>query len=187
MILLPAIDLIAGRCVRLAQGDFARETSYSDDPAAALADFAAQGARARRISSISTALAPASRASMTCSSRLARSGTRSRCRSRAGFAPPIRSRAMLDAGCRARRHRQSRADRPRRLRRHAQPASAPTASRSRSTSASRATRAIVATHGWERGSGSTLDDVLGDFPARPPPARHRHRPRRHARPAPIST
>ena len=44
MILLPAIDLIGGRCVRLAQGDFARETHYSDDPAAALADFAAQGA-----------------------------------------------------------------------------------------------------------------------------------------------
>ena len=40
MILLPAIDLIGGRCVRLAQGDFARETSYSDDPVAALADFA---------------------------------------------------------------------------------------------------------------------------------------------------
>lgn len=41
MKLLPAIDLIGGRCVRLAQGDFARETAYSDDPAAALAAFAA--------------------------------------------------------------------------------------------------------------------------------------------------
>ena len=44
MILLPAIDLIGGRCVRLAQGDFARETKYSDDPAAALGDFADGGA-----------------------------------------------------------------------------------------------------------------------------------------------
>ncbi|MCY7339908.1 MAG: 1-(5-phosphoribosyl)-5-[(5-phosphoribosylamino)methylideneamino] imidazole-4-carboxamide isomerase [Sphingomonas bacterium] len=44
MKLLPAIDLIGGRCVRLAQGDFARETVYSDDPAAALADFASGGA-----------------------------------------------------------------------------------------------------------------------------------------------
>lgn len=44
MILLPAIDLIGGRCVRLEQGDFARETAYSDDPAAALAAFAAAGA-----------------------------------------------------------------------------------------------------------------------------------------------
>lgn len=44
MKLIPAIDLIGGRCVRLVQGDFSRETVYSDDPAAALADFAAGGA-----------------------------------------------------------------------------------------------------------------------------------------------
>ncbi|MGI8943355.1 MAG: HisA/HisF-related TIM barrel protein [Qipengyuania sp.] len=44
MILLPAIDLIGGRCVRLAQGDFARETRYSDDPVTALAAFADAGA-----------------------------------------------------------------------------------------------------------------------------------------------
>jgi phosphoribosylformimino-5-aminoimidazole carboxamide ribotide isomerase len=44
MILLPAIDLVGGRCVRLAQGDFARETTYSDDPAAARAGFAKTGA-----------------------------------------------------------------------------------------------------------------------------------------------
>ncbi len=44
MILVPAIDLISGRCVRLQQGDFARETTYSDDPRTALANFAASGA-----------------------------------------------------------------------------------------------------------------------------------------------
>ena len=44
MILYPAIDLIAGRCVRLAQGDFARETQYEEDPAAALTRFANEGA-----------------------------------------------------------------------------------------------------------------------------------------------
>ena len=44
MILLPAIDLIGGRCVRLVQGDFARETTYSSGPATALADFASGGA-----------------------------------------------------------------------------------------------------------------------------------------------
>jgi phosphoribosylformimino-5-aminoimidazole carboxamide ribotide isomerase len=49
MKLLPAIDLIGGRCVRLAQGDFARETDYSDDPAAALADFAVGGAEEAHI------------------------------------------------------------------------------------------------------------------------------------------
>jgi len=32
MKLIPAIDLRAGRCVRLFQGDFDRQTEYSDDP-----------------------------------------------------------------------------------------------------------------------------------------------------------
>jgi len=44
MILLPAIDLVGGRCVRLAQGDFDRETDYSADPADALSGFAESGA-----------------------------------------------------------------------------------------------------------------------------------------------
>lgn len=34
MRVIPAIDLRAGRCVRLFQGDFERETHYSDDPLA---------------------------------------------------------------------------------------------------------------------------------------------------------
>ena len=44
MILYPAIDLRAGRCVRLVQGDFDRETSYDDDPIAVARGFAAGGA-----------------------------------------------------------------------------------------------------------------------------------------------
>ena len=32
MIIIPAIDLKDGRCVRLEQGDFRRVTVYSDDP-----------------------------------------------------------------------------------------------------------------------------------------------------------
>lgn len=32
MLVIPAIDLREGRCVRLYQGDFDQETSYSDDP-----------------------------------------------------------------------------------------------------------------------------------------------------------
>ena len=45
MLLFPAIDLRAGRCVRLHKGDFAAETVYSDDPAAVAVAFAAAGAR----------------------------------------------------------------------------------------------------------------------------------------------
>lgn len=44
MIIYPAIDLMAGQCVRLRQGDFDEQTRYSSDPAAALDDFAKAGA-----------------------------------------------------------------------------------------------------------------------------------------------
>jgi phosphoribosylformimino-5-aminoimidazole carboxamide ribotide isomerase len=43
--LLPAIDLRGGHVVRLAKGDFARETVYGSDPAAVARSFAAAGAR----------------------------------------------------------------------------------------------------------------------------------------------
>jgi phosphoribosylformimino-5-aminoimidazole carboxamide ribotide isomerase len=43
--LYPAIDLREGRCVRLVEGDFARETAYSDDPVAVARAFQAAGAR----------------------------------------------------------------------------------------------------------------------------------------------
>ncbi len=45
MILFPAIDLIAGKVVRLERGDRSRMTVYSDDPAQVARDFVAQGAR----------------------------------------------------------------------------------------------------------------------------------------------
>ncbi|HYI60815.1 MAG TPA: 1-(5-phosphoribosyl)-5-[(5-phosphoribosylamino)methylideneamino]imidazole-4-carboxamide isomerase [Acidimicrobiales bacterium] len=44
MDLFPAIDLRGGRCVRLTQGDFARETVYGDDPVAQAKVFADAGA-----------------------------------------------------------------------------------------------------------------------------------------------
>ncbi len=44
MDLYPAIDLRAGRCVRLHQGDYAQETVYGDDPVAQAQAFADAGA-----------------------------------------------------------------------------------------------------------------------------------------------
>ena len=43
MILFPAIDLKNGQCVRLQQGDMARATVFSDDPAAQAKAFETQG------------------------------------------------------------------------------------------------------------------------------------------------
>jgi len=44
MHIYPAIDLLGGRCVRLRQGDYSRETVFSDDPATVARQWVAQGA-----------------------------------------------------------------------------------------------------------------------------------------------
>jgi phosphoribosylformimino-5-aminoimidazole carboxamide ribotide isomerase len=49
MELLPAIDLRDGRCVRLLQGDFDRETRYSVDPVELAEHYRALGARALHV------------------------------------------------------------------------------------------------------------------------------------------
>jgi phosphoribosylformimino-5-aminoimidazole carboxamide ribotide isomerase len=44
MLVIPAIDLRGGNCVRLRQGDFEQETIFGDDPAAMAALWQSQGA-----------------------------------------------------------------------------------------------------------------------------------------------
>jgi len=45
MVIIPAIDVKDGRCVRLKQGDMSTATVYSDDPVAVAKHWLAQGAR----------------------------------------------------------------------------------------------------------------------------------------------
>ncbi|MEE2612142.1 MAG: HisA/HisF-related TIM barrel protein, partial [Pseudomonadota bacterium] len=45
MLLIPAIDIKAGRCVRLRQGDLADETVFSDDPVMMAERWVEQGAK----------------------------------------------------------------------------------------------------------------------------------------------
>jgi phosphoribosylformimino-5-aminoimidazole carboxamide ribotide isomerase len=44
VLILPAIDLRGGKCVRLRQGDYARETVFGDDPAAMARRWVSEGA-----------------------------------------------------------------------------------------------------------------------------------------------
>lgn len=44
MEIIPAIDILGGRCVRLAQGDYSRETVFGEDPIAMAVRWASQGA-----------------------------------------------------------------------------------------------------------------------------------------------
>ena len=45
MLVIPAIDILGGRGVRLWQGDFQQSTTYSDDPASLSVDFERAGAQ----------------------------------------------------------------------------------------------------------------------------------------------
>lgn len=57
MILYPAIDLKAGQCVRLKQGDMAQATVFHDDPAAQAGLFEAQGFEALHVVDLDGAFA----------------------------------------------------------------------------------------------------------------------------------
>jgi len=56
MEIIPAIDILGGRCVRLYQGDYARETVFSEDPVAMARRWEEEG---RRVSTSSTLTVPA--------------------------------------------------------------------------------------------------------------------------------
>jgi phosphoribosylformimino-5-aminoimidazole carboxamide ribotide isomerase len=45
MLIIPAIDIRGGKCVRLFQGDYEKETVYGEDPTAMAEQWIAQGAR----------------------------------------------------------------------------------------------------------------------------------------------
>ncbi|WP_347717656.1 1-(5-phosphoribosyl)-5-[(5-phosphoribosylamino)methylideneamino] imidazole-4-carboxamide isomerase [Sphingomonas sp.] len=162
MILYPAIDLIDGRCVRLAQGDFARETRYDEEPAAALARFADEGAAWAHIVDLDGAKAKEPRQHELLA-RLAK-GARLKLQVAGGVRSAAHVATLLDAGV-ARVVVGS-------LAVNDPPAFAALLEQfgpDRLTLALdvriQGNHAIVATHGWTEESGQTLDHVLKLFPA----------------------
>lgn len=59
MVVIPAIDLKDGKCVRLAQGDFGRVTVYADDPVAMACNWQEQGAQRLHLVDLDGSLAGA--------------------------------------------------------------------------------------------------------------------------------
>jgi len=57
MVIIPAIDIKDGRCVRLQQGDMAKETVFSDDPVGMAKHWLAQGARRLHVVDLNGAVA----------------------------------------------------------------------------------------------------------------------------------
>jgi phosphoribosylformimino-5-aminoimidazole carboxamide ribotide isomerase len=57
MLIIPAIDIKEGRCVRLQQGDMDKETIFSEDPAAVAQHWLEQGARRLHLVDLNGAVA----------------------------------------------------------------------------------------------------------------------------------
>ena len=148
--------------MRLAQGDFARETLYSDDPGAALAGFAAEGAREAHIVDLDGARAGGPRQHRLLAA-LAR-GSDLRLQVAGGFRTSDQVAAVLDAGVErvvigslAVTDPDGFADMLDRF----GPARLTRALDVRVEDG----EALVAPHGWEVGSGRLLTDVLEAFPS----------------------
>ena len=96
--LLPAIDLVAGRVVRLRQGDFAQETAYSDDPASVARAFAAAGATWLHVVDLDGARAGEPRQLALVSAIAAAAGLGVRVEAAGGLRTVAAAGAAIDAG-----------------------------------------------------------------------------------------
>ena len=45
MLIIPAIDILGGKCVRLHQGDYSKKTEYNADPVSVAKQWVSQGAQ----------------------------------------------------------------------------------------------------------------------------------------------
>lgn len=59
--IIPALDLIDGKVVRLHQGDYAKQTTYNDNPIAQFADYVQQGAKQLHLVDLTGAKDPSKR------------------------------------------------------------------------------------------------------------------------------
>jgi phosphoribosylformimino-5-aminoimidazole carboxamide ribotide isomerase len=75
-VVYPAIDLRAGKVVRLAQGDPARQTTYSDDPAAVARRWLGEGATWLHVVNLDGAFGEAGRANATALREILATGAR---------------------------------------------------------------------------------------------------------------
>ncbi len=96
--LMPAIDLRAGRVVRLTRGDFDRQTTYADDPVGTAEAFIAAGAMWIHVVDLDGAREPRERQAELVRDIVRRVGDRARCQVAGGLRDETAVGAMLDAG-----------------------------------------------------------------------------------------
>ena len=156
MELYPAIDLRAGKAVRLLQGDYARETVYGEDPVAIAEDFAAAGARWIHVVDLDAARTGEPTNRPVIAAIAAAVSGRARVQTGGGVRTVADAEALAAAGV-ARAVMGSAAVQ--------NPALVAAASDVLQIAVGLDHRdGEVATHGWTEGSGIQLADVLGHYP-----------------------
>jgi phosphoribosylformimino-5-aminoimidazole carboxamide ribotide isomerase len=155
--LFPSIDLRGGRIVRLRQGDYARETAYSDDPVAVAENFCADGAEWLHVVDLDAARTGVATNRRAIGEVAAAVAGRARIQAGGGVRSLDDAAALADAGV-ARVVMGSAAV--------ADPPLVDTvASRVAVAVALDHRRGVVAVEGWTSASTMTLADGLGRFPA----------------------
>jgi phosphoribosylformimino-5-aminoimidazole carboxamide ribotide isomerase len=96
--LLPAIDLRGGHVVRLAEGDFGRETIYGSDPAEVARGFASAGARWIHLVDLDGARDGSRRQTESIARVVAAVGDKVRCEVAGGLRDEASVAAVLDGG-----------------------------------------------------------------------------------------
>jgi phosphoribosylformimino-5-aminoimidazole carboxamide ribotide isomerase len=153
MDLFPAIDLRDGRCVRLYQGDYDRETVYGDDPVAQARAFADAGAPWIHVVDLDAARtgAPVNRDAIAAIAR----GVDVPVQTGGGVRDEASAEALIEAGVRRVVIGTAALEQPDLVRRVARrhPVAIGLDARGRD----------VAVRGWEQGSGRDLLDVAREF------------------------
>jgi len=156
--LYPAIDLREGRCVRLYQGDYSRETVYGDDPVAQARTFAAAGAPWVHVVDLDAARSgqPENRDTVAAIATALGGGSAPvRCQSGGGVRSLAAAEALFDAGVSRVVVGTAALEDPAMLRELA---------RTRSVALGLDVRGReVAVRGWEHGSGRSVTAVLDEL------------------------
>ncbi len=162
MKLLPAIDLIGGRCVRLRQGDFSQETDYGADPAEALARFADEGADEAHLVDLDGARAREPRQHELLASLAQRS--KLRLQVAGGVRSATHVERLLESGVRRVVVGSLALEQPERLLELLNLFGPERLTLALDVRLDAIGEPIVATHGWLQDSGRSLSSVLGQFP-----------------------
>jgi phosphoribosylformimino-5-aminoimidazole carboxamide ribotide isomerase len=151
MQVIPAIDLLGGRCVRLLRGDYGAATEYSDDPVAVARQFVTDGASRIHVVDLDAARDEAGNHDILAAIV---SHTGVDVEVAGGIRSEAEAQRWLDAGAAAVVIGTMAAENPAaavELIGH-QPGRVCVALDMRG--------ATISTHGWEKGSGKSLDDLL---------------------------